>query len=125
MFFHINKYIIFIFENGTGVKVPVSAYDTKGTRRKLQGAYSAASPIVAIFYEKEPFEIMMTSSANKAIIFKSSLIPIKSTRSAGGVTLMTLKKDQTIFSAISDENGKFEDTKGYRKLKLPAIGTTI
>ena len=120
-----NENMVFIFENGKGVKVPVSAYDTKGTRRKLQGAYSAASPIVSVFYETEPFEIMMTSSANKAIIFKSSLIPVKSTRSAGGVTLMTLKKDQKIVTAISDENGKFEDTKGYRKLKLPAIGTTI
>lgn len=120
-----NENMVFIFENGKGVKVPVSAYDTKGTRRKLQGAYSAASPIVSVFYEKEPFEIMMTSSANRAIIFKSSLIPIKSTRSAGGVTLMTLKKDQKIISAVSDENGKFEDTKGLRKLKLPAIGTAI
>ena len=68
---------------------------------------------------------MLTSSANRAIIFKSSLIPVKATRSAGGVTLMTLKKGQTIVSAVSDINGKFEDTKGYRKLKLPAIGTTI
>lgn len=120
-----NENMVFIFENGKGVKVPVSAYDTKGTRRKLQGAYSSASPIVAVFYEKEPFEIMMTSSANRAIIFKSSLVPVKSTRSAGGVTLMTLKKDQKIVSAISDINGKFEDTKGYRKLKLPATGTAI
>lgn len=120
-----NENMVFVFENGKGVKVPVSAYDTKGTRRKLQGAYSSVSPIVAVFYEKEPFEIMLTSSANRAIIFKSSLIPVKATRSAGGVTLMTLKKGQTIVSAVSDINGKFEDTKGYRKLKLPAIGTTI
>ncbi len=120
-----NENMVFIFENGKGVKVPVSAYDTKGTRKRLQGAYSAASPIVAVFYEKEPFEIMMTSSANRAIIFKSSLIPVKATRSAGGVTLMNLKKGQTIISAISDINGKFEDTKGYRKLKLPALGTII
>lgn len=117
--------MVFIFENGKGVKVPMLAYDTKGTRRKLQGAYSSASPIVAAFYEKEPFEIMMTSSANRAIIFKSSLIPIKTTRSANGVTLMTLKDGQKIISAISDKNEKFEDTKGYRKLKLPAIGTII
>jgi len=68
---------------------------------------------------------MMTSSADRAIIFKSSLIPVKATRSAGGVTLMTLKKGQKIVSAISDINGKFEDTKGFRKLKLPAVGTII
>lgn len=120
-----NENMVFIFENGKGVKVPMSSYDTKGTRRKLQNAYSDVSPIVAVFYEKEPFEIMMINSAKKAIIFKSSLIPVKTTRSAGGVTLMTLKKDQKIVSAISDEKEKFEDTKGYRKYKLPATGTNL
>ena len=120
-----NQNMVFIFENGKGVRVPISAYDTKGTRRKLQGAYSAVSPIVAVFYEKEPFEIMMISSADRAIVFKSSLIPVKTTRSAGGVTLMTLKKDQKIVSASADFAEKFGDTKGYKKLKLPAVGTIL
>ena len=117
--------MVFIFENGKGVKIPVSAYDTKGPRRKLQNAYSSASPIVAAFYEKDPFEIMLKSSNKKAIIFKSSLIPVKATKTAGGITLMTLKKGQKIVSAISDEKEKFEDTKGYRKYKLPASGTAL
>ena len=120
-----NENMAFIFENGKGVRVPISAYDTKGTRRKLQGAYSAVSPIVAAFYEKEPFEIMMISSADRAIVFKSTLIPVKTTRSAGGVTLMTLKKDQKIVSASADFAEKFGDTKGYKKLKLPAVGTIL
>ena len=120
-----NENMVFIFENGKGVRVPISAYDTKGTRRKLQGAYSAVSPIVAAFYEKEPFEIMMISSADRAIVFKSTLIPVKTTRSAGGVTLMTLKKDQKIVSASADFAEKFGDTKGYKKLKLPAVGTIL
>lgn len=120
-----NENMVFIFENGKGVKVPLSAYDTKGTRRKLQGAYSSVSPIISIFYEKEPFEIMMISSADRAIVFKSSLIPVKSTRSAGGVTLMTLKKDQKIVSASANFAEKFGDTKGYKKLKLPAVGTIL
>ena len=34
---------VFIFENGKGVRVPVSAYETKGNRRKLVNAYSSAS----------------------------------------------------------------------------------
>lgn len=120
-----NENMVFIFENGKGVRVPISAYDTKGTRRKLQGAYSAVSPIVVVFYEKEPFEIMMISSADRAIVFKSSLIPVKTTRSAGGVTLMTLKKDQKIVSASADFAENFGDTKGYKKLKLPAVGTIL
>ena len=44
-------HMVFIFENGRGVRVPVSVYQTKSNRRKLTGAYSTASPIVAAFYE--------------------------------------------------------------------------
>ena len=118
--------MIFIFQNGKGVRVPLSAYETKAVRRKLQGAYSDASPIVAAFYEEnnKPIDIMMVNSADRAIVFKSSLIPEKSTRTAGGVSLMTLKKDQIVTSAVSEFQDK-EDTKGYRKLKLPAAGALL
>jgi len=120
-----NEHIIFIFENGKGVRVPLSAYETKAVRRKLQGAYSDASPLVAVFYEEKdkPIDIMMINSADRAIVFKSSLIPIKTTRTAGGVSLMTLKKDQKIIGAkqLTDK----QEDKGYRKLKLPATGTLL
>jgi DNA gyrase subunit A len=66
---------------------------------------------------------MMINSADRAIVFKSSLIPIKTTRTAGGVSLMTLKKDQRVTGAslLADK----QDDKGYRKLKLPATGTLL
>ena len=116
--------MIFLFENGKGVRVPMSAYETKATRRKLQGAYSDASPIVAAFHEgKDPVDIMMVNSADRAIIFKSSLIPQKATRTAGGVSLMTLKKGQKVVSATVDLAD--QDDKGYRKYKLPATGTLL
>ena len=117
--------MIFIFENGKGVRVPLSAYETKATRKKLIGAYSDASPIVAVLYEKEAYDIMMISSDDKAIIFKTSLIPLKTTRTSSGVTLMTLKKGSTVTSVLSDFSEKAEDTKGYRKYKLPATGTLL
>ena len=120
-----DEHVIFLFENGKGVRVPLSAYETKAVRRKLQGAYSDASPLVAVFYEEKdkPVDIMMVNSADRAIVFKSSLIPIKATRTAGGVSLMTLKKDQRVISAslLADK----QDDKGYRKLKLPATGTLL
>lgn len=116
--------MIFLFENGKGVRVPMSAYETKAVRRKLQGAYSDASPIAAIFREgKDPVDIMLVNSADRAIIFKSSLIPQKTTRTAGGVSLMTLKKDQKVVSATIDLAE--QDDKGYRKYKLPATGTLL
>ena len=121
--FSADENMIFLFENGKGVRVPMNAYETKATRRKLQGAYSDASPIVAAFHEgKEPVDIMLVNSADRAIVFKSSLIPQKTTRTAGGVALMTLKKGQTVTSATIFGD---QDDKGYRKYKLPATGTLL
>ena len=116
--------MVFIFENGKGVRVPLSSYETKASRKKLVGAYSDASPIVAALYEKEkePYEVMMVSSDDRAIIFKTSLIPLKATRSSSGVTLMSLKKGSKVVSVRTDVP---EDTKGYKKTKLPATGTLL
>lgn len=118
---------VFVFENGKGVRIPEKAYETSSVRRKLKGIFSSASPIVAVFSEQEknPFEIMLVSSEDRAIIIKTSLIPIKSTKTSIGVQLMTIKKNNKLVSAISDFESVYENTKGYRKLKLPATGTLL
>ncbi len=118
---------VFIFENGKGVRVPLSAYQTKGNRKKLVNAYSAASPIKAVFNEREkdPLEIMILTENYKAIVIKSTLIPEKSTRTSSGVQLITLKKGDTVKLAITNFEDRFENTKGYKKIKIPAAGTLI
>ena len=120
-----NENFVYIFENGKGVRIPASAYETKGNRKKLVNAYSSASPICAVFYEseKEPFDILLVSSAERAIVIKTSLIPQKTTRTSGGVTLMTLKKNDRLTFATANIPESY--TKGYKKLKIPASGVTI
>ena len=118
---------IFIFENGKGVRVPANAYETKGNRRKLINAYSSASPICGIFYdsEKKPIDIMLISDADRAIIIKSSLIPRKNTRTSGGVTLMSMKKNNKLTRAIANYEEKYNKLNGYRKYKIPASGQLL
>ena len=117
---------VFVFENGKAVRVPVTAYVTKGTRRKLTGAYSDSSPIVAVFTDtdKKPVDILMISSQDRAILVKSSLIPVKTTRTSGGVQIMTLKKGATLAKAVTDVES-YQNAKSYRKLKVPASGTLL
>ncbi len=121
--------MIFIFQNGKGVRVPVTAYVTKGTRRKLTGAYSDASPLVSVLRDtdKKPIEVLMVSTGERAILIKSSLIPQKTTRTSGGVQLFALKRGQTIRLAlnVTEDDGGFENVKSYRKLKIPATGTVL
>lgn len=124
-----NKYpakenFVFLFANGKGVRVSASCYETTGNRRKLTSAFSKTAPIVAAFYETEPFEILLTSSDNRAILIKSSLIPQMATRTSGGVTLMSLKKGQSVVSASVDE-ATFPDVKGLKKIKIPATGVPL
>ncbi len=116
---------VYIFENGKGVRVPASSFETKGNRKKLINAYSSASPICGVFYEtdKEPIDILLVSNAEKAILVKSSLIPQKATRTSGGVTLMSMKKTNKLIYATDNIPEAYQ--KGYRKFKIPAAGQTI
>ena len=123
-----NDRIIFIFENGKGVKIPLSAYETKSNRRRLTGAYSSASPVAGIIYETggEPIEIYMESDAGRAISIKSSLIPEKATRSASGITLFSLKGGQKIARVESGEALEtIPEASKCRKIKVPATGVNV
>ena len=120
-----NENFVYIFENGKGVRIPASCYETKAARKKLINAYSALSPICAVFYEKEkePYEILLINDAERAITIKTSLIPIKTTRTSSGVTLMTMKKGGKLIHATDKIPEAY--AKGYKKLKIPASGTLI
>jgi DNA gyrase subunit A len=125
-----NKYpqkenMVFIFENGKGVRVSVSNYEITGNRRKLTSAFSKSSPIVAAFYEKSPIDVMLVSSDNRAIVIKSSLIPLMSTRTSSGVTLMSMKKGQTIVRATTDLDSIPDGAKSLKKIKIPATGVPL
>ena len=119
--------LVFIFENGKGVRVPVSSYETKSNRRKLINAYSDASPICGVFYESEknPIDIMLVSDADRAIIIKSSLIQKKATRTSGGTALMTMKKGNRLVKALTNYDEKYSKLNGYRKYKIPASGQLL
>jgi len=116
---------IFIFENGKGVRVSASAYETKSNRRKLTGAFSDTSPIVAVIYEHKPLDIFIENSVGKGILLKSSLIPVKSTRSSQGVTLFTMKNGIKVTSVSYGEGIDADRSARCRKHKIPATGVTI
>ena len=125
-----NKYpakenIVLIFENGKGVRISVSNYEITGNRRKITSAYSKNSPVVAAFYEKSPMDIMITSSDGRAILIKSTLIPLMATRTSGGLTLMSMKKGVKVVSATNDPAKIPEDAKGLKKIKIPTTGVLL
>lgn len=117
--------VVFLFANGKGVRISVSNYEISGNRRRITSAFSDKSPVVAAFYEKEPFELLLVSSDNRGIVIKSSLIPVMSTRTSSGVTLMSLKAGQTVVRASRDLSSLADGSKGLKKLKIPATGVPL
>ncbi len=116
--------VIFIFENGKGLKVPITFYETKATRKKLTGAYSPACPIVAAIYESEPVDIGIVNDQKKGILISSSLIPMKSSKTSPGSSVFTLKKGQKIIEVITDTE-KLKKLQSCKKRKIPTTGSTI
>ena len=117
--------MVFIFENGKGVRVPMSAYKTKSQRKKLTGAYSDASPIVAAIYQKEPSNLLLVSDADRAIMINSKLIPQKTTRTSVGVQLFTLKAKQKLKAVYNELDDSFGSDESYKKIKIPAVGIAL
>lgn len=119
-----NHNVIFIFENGKGLKVPITFYETKANRKKLTGAFSPSSPIVAAIYESENLDIGIVNDQKKGILISSSLIPLKSSKTSPGSSIFTLKKGQKITDVITDTE-KLKKFQSCRKRKIPTTGNTI
>lgn len=120
--------LIFFFENGKAVRIPMSQYATQGSRKKLKKAYSDASPIVKIVYETSDDHILLLNSDSKAILIRPSFIPVKETRTSIGTVAfaMNLKKNQVVTEVLTDYKERFPDAMSrYRKIKIPATGVLL
>ncbi len=120
-----NARLIFFFENGKGVQIPVTAYETKGTRHKLSSAYSVASPLVGIFYTEKPTDIFLISSQKNAALVKSDLIAEKVTRTSGGTSVFSMRKGEKLIFADTSMHLQCERSERYRKRELPKKGTGL
>jgi len=122
-----NGSMLFFFKNGKTAKVPLEAYKTKLNRKKLTGAFSVVSPIVAIshVFEGENAEFLLLSSDNKALIINSELIPSKTTRTTIGVETMTLPKGRELAKVVKNPGALYQNTEHYRKTKIPVRGSAF
>ncbi|MBO4681201.1 MAG: topoisomerase IV [Clostridiales bacterium] len=122
------KGILFIaFENGKAARFPISTYETKQNRKKLLNAfYDGSKPVGFKFLsEDDDPDMVATSSIDKAVVFKCSLVPLKTTRTTQGVQLLLSKKGSVLRSLSLLAEVEVEDPEYYRIRKLPAIGYYI
>ncbi len=117
--------LLFFFENGKAARVELKAYATVSNRRRLTGAYSDKSPLVTILPLREDMELALLSSEPRALIFHTSQLAPKATRTTQGVAVMTLKPKYHLQRAVPVEQSGIVNLTRYRTRSIPAAGALV
>ncbi len=118
-------HLLFFFENGKAARVEMKAYATVSNRRKLTGAYSDKSRLVAILPLAEDRELVLLSTEPRALIFHTSLLLPKATRSTQGVAVMTLKPKYQLQRVCTPEESGIVNLPRYRARSIPGTGALL
>ena len=122
-----NHHMVYIFENGKGLRVSLKAYEAKSRRKKITGAYSDESPLAGAVYEGDkPVSMFIRSDGGRGMLIKSSLVPEKATRTSQGVQIMKLPKKGVRVDLVTDRIEDIgQDALKCKKLALPSTGSPL
>ena len=120
-----SAHLLFFFENGKAARVELSTYQTQTRRRRLTGAYSDKSPLVAALLLKEDLEVAVYSTEGRAVVFHTASLNPKSTRSTQGVNVMTLKPRYKVEKALPLTETPIVNVARYRARSLPIAGALL
>ena len=120
-----SRNLLLIFENGKAARIDMAAYETKTNRRKLVNAYSDKSPVVAVMVIGEEMDVACYSSDDRALVFNTSLLQPKTSRTAQGVAVMSLKAKRSLVRARPLEGTEIKNVSRYRVRSLPAAGALL
>ncbi len=116
--------ILLFFQNGKCARLPLAAYATKTNRKRLTGAYSDKSPLVALLPLEGEQEIAVTSAEGRCVVFSSALLAPKTSRTTQGVQVMTLKKHPVVNARFLADTA-IQNQSRYRVRSLPAAGAKL
>ena len=118
-------HVLFFFENGKAARVELKAYATTSNRRKLTGAYSDKSPLVALRVVQQEEELVLYSTEPRALIFNTALLAPKATRATQGVAVMTLKPKYHLERVAAVAETGIVNFSRYRVRSVPAAGALV
>ena len=119
------KHLLLLFENGKAARIELAAYETKTNRRKLINAFSDKSPVKAVMVIEKEGDVACYTSDDRALIFNTSLLQGKSSRTTQGVAVVTLKKNRVLTEAVPLEKTKIANVSRYRVRSIPAAGALL
>lgn len=109
------------FENGKVAKIPVSVYKTKQNRKKLINSFSDKSNVVSLLLINEDIDVGVFSE-NKLLVFNSSKIALKTSKTTQGVQCLRLGKTGRMLGLKPFEEFELESASGFGCKSLPAAG---
>ena len=119
------RQLLLVFENGKAARLECSAYETKTNRKKLVNAYSDKSPLAAVIPLAGETDIACYSSDDRALVFNTSLLQTKTSRTTQGVGVMSLKAKRALVRAVPVSETQIKNISRYRVRSLPAAGAIL
>ena len=119
------KNLLLFFENGKVARLDMAGYETKTNRKKLINAYSDKSPLAAVYMIGEEIDMALFSSDGRAMVFNTTLLQLKTSRTTQGVAVMNLKKNHKLVSAAPLADTVIKNVSRYRVRNLPAAGALL
>ena len=119
------RQLLLVFENGKVARLECSAYETKTNRKKLVNAYSDKSPLAAVIPLDSETDIACYSSDDRALVFNTSLLQTKTSRTTQGVGVMSLKAKRALVRAVPVSETQIKNISRYRVRSLPAAGAIL
>lgn len=119
------RQLLLVFENGKAARLECSAYETKTNRKKLVNAYSDKSPLAAVIPLVGETDIACYSSDDRALVFNTSLLQTKTSRTTQGVGVMSLKAKRALVRAVPVSETQIKNISRYRVRSLPAAGAIL
>ena len=117
--------IVLVFENGKAARVTLSGYETKNNRRKLINAYSDRSPLVAVIPVYEELDVAVFTKDDRALVFNTSLLAARPTRSSQGVAVVNVKGKKPVTDAMLLRESMIRDVSRYRARTIPKTGIQL
>ncbi|MBR1659217.1 MAG: topoisomerase IV [Oscillospiraceae bacterium] len=119
------KHLLLFYANGKVARMEGGAYATKTNRKRLTGASSDKSPLVCVLPLEGEAEIALYTSEGRCLIFHSSALQPKTSRSTQGVAVAKLKPKYAVTGAVPAAATPIQNQSRYRIRTLPSLGALL
>ena len=119
------KDLLIFFANGKAARFDMSGYETKTNRRRLINAFSDKSEVVRIMLLEEECDLVCRSSDDRTMVFNTSMLQTKTSRTTQGVAVMSLKAKRVLTEVTELEKSSIKNLSRYKVKTIPAAGALL